>query len=529
MTLERSSSQNFLERECALLDQRRKTLLDSNRPYATASQHARANLTARERIALLFDEGTFVELAPLGHHQNENDLLQGLSEEATAGDGIVVGFGQVRGRTVCCAAYDFTVLGGSMGTVNDAKMSRVRKMALEYGYPLVFFLEGGGGRVQERMGAKAARGHDRFYDLTVMSGWVPIVGAVMGPCFAGHANLAACSDYVLMRKGASMGMAGPRLVEAAIGEKSTPEQLGGSRLHTTITGMADEEFDSEEALITRIKDFLSFLPDNAQHYPPERSHNQSLTMPDSILRSIPDSSYQSYDMREVINLIVDRDFFFELKPAFARNIITAFAYINGYPVGVIASNPAVLAGMLDSNASDKIAHFISLCDAFNVPLLYLVDVPGYMVGAKTERSGIVRHAMKPLYELGQATVPRLTVIIRKAYGLAYHAMGAAEFDPDLLVAWPCAEISSMGPEGAVNIIHGKQINDSPDATALKQQQVAYFRELTRPLHAAEEVRIDDVIDPRETRSLLANVLATVWRQPRITRAHPPKKHGISPI
>lgn len=511
------------------IEARRAEAQDINRPDAVAKQRRRGSLTARERIALLFDAGTFTELGILGHHQSETEFMAG---QKGPGDGVVVGHGLVEGRPACCASYDFTFLGGSMGTVNDNKMARVRKMAIEYGYPLVFLCEGGGARVQERMGSKATKGHDRFADLAILSGWAPIVAAVVGPTFAGHANLAGIADYVPMLEGASLGMAGPKLVEMATGEQMDKEALG-AEAHCVRTGMADRRYAGEKTLIDSIKQFLSYFPGNASGEPPV---GQKPAAPaaadrigDEILDLIPDSANRAYSMHRVIELIVDPGSVFELKPEFARNIITSLARLDGNPVGVIANNPIVRAGTMDSPCSDKMAHFISLCDAFNVPLIYLVDVPGYMVGQDAELSGIVRHAMKPIYELGQATVPRFTVLIRKAYGLAYHAMAAAEFQPDLLVAWPTAEVSPMGPEGAVNLVYGAELRASADPKAEFARRVQAFHDLAAPLKPAQEMRLDDLIDPRETRAVLARALALAKGRPRYNRGRPPKKHGIVPI
>lgn len=505
------------------LAEAKTAVLDSSRPKAVARQHAQGKLTARERLGRLFDAESFVEWGALG-------APAGLSVDGEAGaaDGVVVGYGRIAGRTVCGVSYDFTVFGGSMGSVNDAKMGRIRKFALEYGYPLLFLLEGGGARVQERMGSQATRGHDRFFDLALMSGWVPIGAAVLGPTFAGHANLAALADFVVMREGASLGMAGPPLVRAAVGEDVSPEELGGAEIHGLKTGMVDRVVQTEEEAIQMLRRFLSYLPDNASQSPPVGPPVGDLTMGDAVLDVVPRVPYQPYDMHRIVDAICDPGSILELKPTFARNLITALARINGYPVGVVANNPAVAAGMMNTPASDKMAHFISFCDAFGLPLVFVVDVPGYMVGVQSELSGIVRHSMKPLFELGQATVPRLTVLVRKAYGLAYHAMGAAEFEPDLIVAWPSAEVSPMGPEGAANVI----IAGSADDPAIRRERarlVAEFREQARPWRAAEEMRLDDVIDPRETRARLAHALKRLWGRPRHTRHRPPKKHGICPI
>jgi acetyl-CoA carboxylase carboxyltransferase component len=498
---------------------------DDARPEAVDRQHAIGKLTARERIDLLFDSGTFRELGGLGHHQNETPLMQNID---APGDGIVVGWGRCEGRIVCCASYDFTVLGGSMGSVNDSKMARIRKASLEYGYPLVFFLEGGGARVQERMGSKATKGHDRFFDLAVMSGWVPIVAAVVGPTYAGHANLAGIADYVpMVNRTSSMGLAGPRLIQVATGEVVDLEELGGAELHCCQTGMADARFDDERELITSIRSFLDYLPSNAQAASPVRTFTvEDDRLPDSVLDLLPNEPNKPYDMRRLVEMVADPQSLFELKSEFAPNLITSLARIRGKPIGVIANNPICRAGVLDTESSDKMAHFISLCDAFSIPLLFLVDVPGYIVGTAAERTGLVRHSMKPLFELGQATVPKFTVLVRKAYGLAYHAMGAAEFLPDLLVAWPTAEVSPMGPEGAVNIVYGRDLSKDP---VTRETLVMELRKLNGPLKPAQEMRIDDIIDPRDTRVAIAAAMSFAPGLARYTRARPPKKHGINPV
>jgi propionyl-CoA carboxylase beta chain len=334
-----------------------------------------------------------------------------------------------------------------------------------------------------------------------------------------------------MVEGSSLGMAGPKLVEMATGETLEMADLG-AEAHCARTGMADRRYPDEASLIESIKQFLGYFPGNAAERPPvgpaPPTPAAADRIGDELLDLIPDSSLRAYDMRRVIELIVDPASVFELKPEFARNVVTTLARLDGHPVGVIANNPIVRAGTLDSPASDKMAHFISLCDAFGLPLVYLVDVPGYMVGKEAELSGIVRHAMKPIYELGQATVPRLTVLVRKAYGLAYHAMGAAEFAPDLLVAWPTAEVSPMGPEGAVNLVYGRELAAAADPKAEFARLVQAFRELAGPLKPAQEMRLDDLIDPRETRMVLARALAVARGRPRYHRARPPKKHGVNP-
>lgn len=499
----------------------RRRMLDEGRPDAVATQHARGWLTARERIAQLFDQNTFREIGVLA--RGHADALVGTrpSPDDLAGDGVVTGYGQIDGRTVCCAAFDYTVMAATLGSITDKRLERVLQFSLEQGYPMVLLLEGAGGRIHERMGSLIAGGHERFYWIGLMSGWVPIVAAVLGPTYAGHANLAGLADYVVMHERATMALAGHRLVEAAIGQKIDATTLGHPSIHAQ-SGCVDTVLDTELAVLANIRDYLSFLPSNASERPPEGTHDQSLSGDPSLLTVLPDSSSDPYDMHEVVVRIVDHGRLFELRQGQAPCVITGLARLDGYSVGIIANNPGVHGGMMDATASDKVTHFISLCDAFGVPLVFFVDVPGFMVGAQQEHAGIIRRSARPLVALAEATVPRFTVIVRKAYGLAYHVMGGAEFHPDLLVAWPGAEMSLMGPEMAAAIVAAKSSGMPRD------EAVQYFRDLGRPLRAAEAVRIDDVIDPRETRARLAlGLRATVGRN-RYRWSRPPKRHSIDP-
>jgi acetyl-CoA carboxylase carboxyltransferase component len=499
---------------------------DAARPEAAARQHAAGKLTARERIALLVDTGTFSEIGALARSRHVDAAAL-----PARGDGLVVGDGLVDGRRVVCAAYDFTYQGGSFGLVNDEKLSRVRKLAIDHGLPLVMLLEGGGARVQERMGAIAARSADRFADLATLSGWAPIASAVLGPSFAGHANLAGMSDFVVMTEGASLGVAGPRLVGAATGEDLSLDDLR-AEVHATRTGVIDARCADDAAAIAEIRRYLSYLPSNASQRPPRTAPPEpdakTARLPDTLLDLLPDSDAKPYPMLELLEAVLDPGSIMQLRPEHGRNLITAFARLDGHAVGVIANNPRHLGGVLDVPTSAKFARFVSLCDAFGLPLLFFVDTPGYNVGRNVELAGIVRHAVRPLYELGNATVPILTVIVRKAYGLAFHAMGHAEFDPALIVAWPSAQISPMGIEGAVDIAYRQRLRDSPDPQAERSRLIEEMREASRPIHAAQDLRIDDVIDPRDTRAVLARGLDRAREGFCSGRRRPPKKHGIPP-
>lgn len=500
--------------------ERRRAALDDRRPASVAYQHKRGRLTARERLALLVDDGSFREVGVLVTARADITVAREWDVERLSGDAIVTGMARVDGRPVAVVSFDYTVMSGTLGQGTDARLERTLAVALERGFPLVLLVEGAGGRIHERMGAFVAGGHHRFFDLSLMSGWVPVVAGVVGPTYAGHANLIGLADYVVMEQSATLALAGHRLVEAATGEKAEPEKLGGASMHWA-AGTVDDIVETEQDVMRRIREYLSYLPSNGRELPPRREH-QSLDMSEAVMDVLPHDRQQPYDMKDLMRLVVDGGEFLELRAGSARTVVTALSRIDGYSVGVLANNPKHSGGMLDVAASDKMAHFISLCDAFNIPLLFLVDVPGYMVGLQQERQGIVRRAARPLVELAQATVPRMTVVVRKAYGLAYHAMGGTEFQPDLFVTWPTAEMSLMGAEAAAFIV-GKGASD-----VAPEDLVRTFEQLAQPQRAAEAMRLDDIIDPRETRRRVAETLAAVHGQSRYRRAMPPRKHSISP-
>lgn len=510
-----------LRSETESLWERRRDASDVGRPASVEYQHRRGGLTARERIALLTDEGSFREMGVLVMARTDITITREVDAERLRGDAIVTGTARVDGRPVAVAAFDYTVMAGTLGQGTDARLERTLGLALERGIPLVLLVEGAGGRIHERMGSFIAGGHRRFFELSLMSGWVPVVAGVVGPTYAGHANLVGLADYVVMERDATLALAGHRLVEAAIGEKADPKTLGGARMHWAV-GTVDEVAESEPAVIERIREYLSYLPSNARELPPQQAH-RSLTMSEEVMTVLPADRQQPYDMRDLIRHVVDEGRFLELKAGAARTLITALARVDGYAIGVLANNPQHSGGMLDAAASDKMTHFISLCDAFNIPLLFLVDVPGYMVGVQQERQGIVRRAARPLVELAQATVPRMTVVVRKAYGLAYHAMGGTEFQPDLFVTWPSAEMSLMGADAAAFVVS----KGRPDLS--REDMVQAFADLAKPHRAAAAMRVDDIIDPRETRRRVAETLGAVHGQRRYRRAVPPRKHSISPV
>ncbi|MBL7685308.1 MAG: acyl-CoA carboxylase subunit beta, partial [Deltaproteobacteria bacterium] len=383
-----------------------------------------------------------------------------------------------------------------------------------------------GARIQEIAGSHFAESGQMFYEQVQLSGLVPQIAAMMGPCAAGTAYIPALADFVPMVKGtSSMALAGPPLVKAVIGEEISTEDLGGSKIHCEISGVADLEVENDEACLKAIRDYLSFFPQNAEQKTEVNEFKDSLEIDDSILELLPEDSRKPYDMKKILEKISDHGSFFEIKPNFAKNVITAFTRIGGRPVGVIASQPLVMGGVLDVNSADKAARFIRLCDAFHIPLLFLQDLPGFMVGSKVEKEGIIRHGAKMLYALSRATVPKLTIVIRKAYGAGYYVMCGKGFKPDLIVAWPSAEISLMGAEGAVNILFRKEIESSPLPDVTRHKLVEEFSKKISIDIAAKGAYIDDVIDPRDTRKIIVRALEMTENK----QSHLNVKHGIMPV
>lgn len=507
------------------LHERRARIKLGGGPEKIAEQHAKGKLTARERLDLLFDEGTFTEIGIHGRPHFSQRAMEGKDAPA---DGVICGFGKIDGRLACCAAYDFTVMAGSMGMTGELKVQRLRKMALEKRIPMIWLLDSAGARIQEAAGSLFAGSGDLFREEVIMSGVVPQIAALMGPCAAGTAYIPGLADFVPMVSGrGSMALAGPHLVRAVTGEDVTQEELGGAKVHCRVSGVGDLEVASDEECIAAIKRYLSFFPQNCDEQPPRRETSDPVDrMDEELLDILPDSPRHPYDMYDVIRRIVDDGEIFDIKPRFARTIITCLARMGGRPVGIVANQPKHLGGILENDSADKAARFINLCDAFNIPLVFLQDVPGFMVGTKVEREGIIRHGAKMLYAVSRATVPKITVIIRKAYGAGYYVMCGKAYEPDLIVAWPSAEISVMGPEGAVNIIFRKQIEASDDPDATRAQLIEGIRRTIDPYIAAGNAMIDDIIDPRETRPTIIRALEMAEGK-RVER--PRKKHGVMPV
>ncbi len=464
-----------------------------------AAQHAAEKLTARERIALLIDEGTFVEL---GIHGRPHSSQRAMDGRAAPADGVITGYGKVDGRLTAVVAYDFTVMAGSMGMTGEFKVGRLRELALTKRIPLVWLLDSAGARIQEAVGSLFAGTGHLFREEVVASGVIPQVAALMGPCAAGTAYIPGLADFVPMVRGrGSMALAGPHLVRAAVGEDVTQEELGGSRVHCRKSGVGDLECADDPECIEAIKEYLSYFPQNCEEPPPVVACEDPIDRGDEeLLDVLPESSRKPYEMYEVIRRIVDDGAYFDLKPQWAKTVITCLARFGGRPAGIVANQPKQLGGILDNDSADKAARFINLCNAYSIPLVYLMDVPGFMVGTKVEQAGIIRHGAKMLYATANATVPKITVVLRKAYGAGYYVMCGRAYEPDLIVAWPSAEISVMGAEGAVEIIFRKQVQEAEDPAAKRRELIEQFRSIIDVYIAAGHDMIDDVIDPRETRA-----------------------------
>jgi len=508
------------------LQRRRERAKAMGGAEAIARQHDRGKLTARERLELLCDRGSFSETGLLAHAHSFH--TNAVSPERTPADGVVTGQGTIDGRLCCIAAYDFTVLAGSMGMVGESKVAQLREIALRTGIPMVWLLDSAGARIQETAGSTFAGTGKLFYDQVQMSGVVPQVAAMMGPCAAGTAYIPGLADFVPMVKGtSSMSLGGARLVKASTGEEVTDWEMGGSQVHCYVSGVGDLEVDDDAACLSAVREFLSYLPANSREQPPVRAATDPVDRRlDGLAQIIPTNPRQGYDMRRLVKALVDDAHFFEIKPTFARNIVVGLGRLNGRSVGVVGNQPQHLGGILDVDAADKAARFIRLCDAFNVPLLFLQDVPGFMVGSRVEKAGIIRHGAAMLYAVSEATVPKVTVVVRKAYGAGYFVMCGRGYQPDLIVAWPTAEISVMGPEGAVDIIFNKEIEAAADPVETRKALAAEVRKTIDPYVAASWAYVDDVIDPAETRAVVIRGFARAEGK-RVER--PGRKHGNMPI
>lgn len=505
-----------VQEKIALLKDKQEKLKLGGGEKRIAKQHASGKMTARERIAKLFDAGTFVELDQFITHRCVNF---GMDAKEIPGDGVVTGYGTIDGRLVYAFAQDFTVEGGSLGEMHAAKIIKVQKLALKMGVPIIGINDSGGARIQEGVDALAGFGKI-FFNNTQASGVIPQISVIMGPCAGGAVYSPALTDFVFMVKNTSqMFITGPQVIKAVTAEEVTSEALGGAMTHNSVSGVSHFAAENEDDCIAQIRRLLSYLPSNNMEEAPYKEYSGSDSSPVDVGAIMPDNSNMAYDMKKIIAAIVDGGEFYEAHEHFANNIITCFARFGGQSVGIIANQPSVMAGCLDINASDKAARFIRFCDAFNLPLVNLVDVPGFLPGTDQEYGGIIRHGAKMLYAYSEATVPKVTVITRKAYGGSYLAMCCQDLGADQVMAWPTAEIAVMGPAGAANII----FRGMPDVAEKTEQ---YVNEFATPYKAAERGFVDMVIEPNETRTRVITALNMLASK---REDRPAKKHGNIPL
>ncbi len=488
-------------------------------------QHAKGKLTARERMGLLLDEGSFRELDMFATHRSTGF---GLEEKRFLSDSVISGWGTIDGRLVYVFSQDFTVFGGSLGEVHAEKVCKIMDLAMKNGAPVIGLNDSGGARIQEGVVSLGAYA-DIFLRNTLSSGVIPQISAIMGPCAGGAVYSPAITDFIIMVKRSSyMFITGPDVIKAVTRKEVTFEELGGAKAHNTTSGVAHFAAEDEEECMHILRELLSYIPQNNMEDPPlVTPTDDPLRMDEELDSIVPDSPTKPYDMKRIIRCVVDNGDLLEVHEHWAQNIVVGFARLNGRSVGIVAQQPAVLAGVLDINSSDKAARFVRFCDCFNIPLVTFVDVPGFLPGVSQEHGGIIRHGAKLLYAYCEATVPKVTIITRKAYGGAYVVMSSKHIRGDVTYAWPSAEIAVMGPEGAVNIIFRKEIARAEDPQAERERLVQEYREkFAHPHIAASRGYIDDVIEPRETRPRLIEALETLQNK----RDHnPPKKHGNIPL
>jgi propionyl-CoA carboxylase beta chain len=489
------------------------------------AQHAKGKLSARERLDLLLDEGSFTELDRFVVHRSHDF---GLEKERYFGDGVITGYGRIDGRLVYVFSQDFTVFGGSLSEAFAEKICKIMDLAVRNGAPVIGLNDSGGARIQE--GVVSLGGYaEIFLRNTLASGVVPQISAILGPCAGGAVYSPAITDFTFMVRGSSyMFVTGPNVVKTVTHEDVTMETLGGAATHSEISGVAHFAHDSEPACIQAIRDLFRYIPSNNVDDPPNGGSADPRDRRDeTLLDIVPDNPNKPYDMHEVIRRVIDDGTFYVVQPDYANNIICGFAHLGGMSVGIVANQPAVLAGVLDINASIKAARFIRFCDAFNIPVVTFEDVPGFLPGVAQEHGGIIKHGAKLLYAYCEATVPKLTVITRKAYGGAYDVMSSKHIRGDFNVAWPTAEIAVMGPKGAVEILFRKEISDSSDPTKATDEKIEEYRaKFAHPYIAAGRGYLDDIIDPRDTRPRLIDALESLRGK---RDRNPPKKHGNIPL
>ena len=486
-------------------------------------QHASGRLTARERLALLLDAGSFQELGALATH-NVSDF--GLEQQRYPGDGIVTGFGKINGRRVAVFAHDFTVLGGSFSEVQSRKICRIQDLALESGIPLIGLNDSGGARIQEGVRSLAAYG-EVFVRNVMASGVIPQISLILGPCAGGAVYSPALTDFVVMAEGSTMFLTGPEVVHSVTGEQVSAQDLGGAAVHMTRSGVAHLSAPDDAAAL-ELRQAAARLPAAEQQRGPAPDHPLRPGRPHGrgAGQLVPEPESRAYDMRDVLALVFDRGSVLELQPDYAPNALVAFARLDGFSVGVVANQPAHLAGALDIDASDKIARFIRCCDAYNIPIVTFVDCPGFLPGSEQESRGVIRHGAKIIYAYCEATVAKISIVMRRAMGGAYVAMGSKQMRTDLAFAWPTAQIAVMGAEPAVHVLYRKEVREAPDPDAKVAELMSGYREkFFNPYRAADLGQMDEVIEPRETRPRLIRALEVLRTK---VQQSPPKKHGLPP-
>jgi len=490
-----------------------------------ARQHQARKLTARERISLLLDEGSFQEMDKLVVHASHDF---GMEKKRIYGDGVVSGYGRIDGRQVFVFAQDFTVFGGSLSGANAAKIVKIMDLAMKIGVPIIGLNDSGGARIQE--GVASLGGYaDIFLRNVLASGVIPQISAIMGPCAGGAVYSPAITDFIIMTKEVSnMFITGPDVIKAVTHEEVTMEELGGAETHHALSGVAHFAAENEQHALALVRELLSYIPNNNMEDPPDKETSDPWDRASEEANFlVPDDPYQPYDIRKVIKEIVDDNYFFEVQAEYAKNIVIGFGRLAGKSIGIVANQPDHLAGALDINASDKGARFVRFCDAFNIPLITFEDVPGFLPGVAQEHGGIIRHGAKLLYAFAEATVPKITVITRKAYGGAYCVMASKHIRADLNYAYPTAEIAVMGPEGAVSIVYKRELEGKAESAAIREGKITEFREkFANPYIASEKGYVDEVIEPRLTRPKLVRALRMLENK---RDKNPPKKHGNIPL
>ncbi len=514
-----------LEQKLAELKRRDQLAEEGGGKDRRERQHREGKMSARERIAFLLDEGTFEETDKLVTHRCSDF---GMDEQKVYGDGFVTGYGRIEGRLVFVFAQDFTVFGGSLSEANAAKICKIMDLAMRVGAPVIGLNDSGGARIQE--GVLSLAGYaDIFLRNTLASGVIPQISAIMGPCAGGAVYSPAITDFIVMvDKTSYMFITGPDVIRTITHEEVTKEELGGAVTHNSVSGVAHFLAHDDAECLSMVRELLSFIPSNNMEEPPRRECTDLVDRADEALdRLVPAESNQPYDIKDAITAVVDDGYFFEVHEHYAKNIVIGFARLNGRPVGVVANQPAVLAGVLDIASSIKGARFVRFCDCFNIPLVTFEDVPGFLPGVRQEHGGIISHGAKLLFAFAEATVPKITVITRKAYGGAYCVMASKHIRADVNYAWPTAEIAVMGPEGAVDIVYKRELEQAKNKEQMRQEKVQEFRDrFANPYVAAERGYVDAVIQPRETRRRLIQALEMLANK---RDKNPPKKHGNIPL